>query len=100
MRLEPIKERGNPLTLHLNGESVTAYAGETVAAVLLAAGQRTFRRTRHRAAPRSLFCGIGICYDCLVTIDDTPNIRACITVVQPGMRIDTTPTAPPEEAAP
>ncbi len=76
------------LTITVDGEPVPAYPGETIATALLAAGQRTFRRTDH-AAPRGLFCGMGICFDCLVTVDGQPDVRACMTAVQPGMVIET-----------
>lgn len=77
-----------PFTVTVDGESAPAYPGETVAAVLLALGRRTFRHTAH-AAPRGLFCGMGVCYDCLVTVDGQPDVRACVTIVQPGMVIET-----------
>ena len=31
--------------------------------------------------------GMGVCYDCLVTIDGVPNQRACMTPVQDRMEI-------------
>ena len=64
-------------------------AGETVAAVLLAAGYRKFRNSDKEGAHRGIFCGMGVCYDCLVTVDGVPNVRACVTQVRNGMRIET-----------
>lgn len=84
----PIR-RGQPVDLTVDGQSVQAYAGETVAAVLLASGKLIFRWTEQNHAPRSLFCGMGICFDCLVTIDGVPNIRACLTPVAEGMVVET-----------
>lgn len=78
--------RGAPFTMEVDGQPVTAYEGETVAAALLAAGYRTFRHTAH-GQPRGLFCGIGVCFDCLVTIDGRPHLRACQTLARPGMRV-------------
>ncbi|MBM4459247.1 MAG: (2Fe-2S)-binding protein [Chloroflexi bacterium] len=75
--------------VHVDGRPVAAHAGETVAAVLLAAGIRIFRRTAQRGEPRGVFCGIGVCYECLVTVDGAANTRACVTVVAPGMVIET-----------
>lgn len=72
----------------LNGNPVTAFEGDTIAAVLLAEGLRVFGR-RSSGRPRGLFCGMGTCYDCMVTVDDTPNIRACITRIAEGMEIST-----------
>jgi predicted molibdopterin-dependent oxidoreductase YjgC len=81
----PGTERGAALTIQVDGQQVEAYAGESVAAVLLANGRRRFRHTGKVCRPRGIFCGIGVCYDCLVTIDGVPGVRACVTPVSPGM---------------
>lgn len=88
-QLLPPVQRGREITVTLDGQPVTAFAGESVAAVLLAEGQRIFRRTLKNNQPRSLFCGMGICFDCLVTVDGVPNIRACLTPVTDGTAIET-----------
>jgi len=75
------------IRFYLNGQPVSAAAGQTIAAALLADGRRILRRTPGSNASRAIFCGIGICFDCLVTVDDQPHVRACITPVQPGMRV-------------
>jgi hypothetical protein len=81
-------ERGPALRdVTVNGRAVAAYTGETVAAVLLAAGITATRRTRGGAA-RGVFCGMGFCHDCLVVIDGTPNRRACVSWVREGMAIE------------
>jgi aerobic-type carbon monoxide dehydrogenase small subunit (CoxS/CutS family) len=80
--------RGQPIQLWLDGELIDAYPGETVAAVLVASGRRAFR-TSLRGLPRGLYCGIGLCHECLVTVDGSPGVRACMTQVFPGMRIET-----------
>ena len=87
--IPPLSHRGRIITLFVDGRVVTAYEGETVAAVLLAEGQRTFRRTPHGDEARGLFCGMGVCYDCLVTVDGRANVRACLTPVGEGMRVGT-----------
>ena len=86
-RLDPLEGR-KPLTVEVDGEAVPAFAGETVATVLLALGRRAFRHTE-QGAPRGLFCGMGICFDCLVTVDGVDNVRACLTPVAEGMVITT-----------
>ena len=73
----------------VDGEPVQAYPGETVATVLLAVGRQTFRHTDHLHAPRGLFCGMGVCFECLVTVDGQANVRACMTPVRAGMTIET-----------
>ena len=87
-RLGPLEAR-QPLTVKVDGEPVPAFAGESVATVLLAMGWRTFRHTDRNHAPRGLFCGMGVCFDCLVTVDGIENVRACMTPVQEGMEIET-----------
>ncbi|MBM3679023.1 MAG: (2Fe-2S)-binding protein [Actinobacteria bacterium] len=78
--------RGAPVTLALDGRPVTAYEGESVAAVLLAEGEMATRRTL-AGDPRGLFCGMGVCFECLVVVDGVPNTRACVTWVREGMTV-------------
>jgi predicted molibdopterin-dependent oxidoreductase YjgC len=75
--------------IEFDGRAVTAKPGQTVAAVLWAAGVRSWRTTRRSGAPRGLFCGIGACFDCLITINGVPNQRACLVPARPGMRLTT-----------
>lgn len=85
----PAIERGPAVSIELDGQPVQAYAGESVAAVLLANGRRVLRHTDKSGAPRGVFCGIGVCFDCLVTVDGVPNVRACMTPVRQGMIVET-----------
>jgi hypothetical protein len=88
----PVKvgvERGQPLSFFFDGEPLAAFEGETVAAALLAAGRRTLRTTALTGTPRGIFCGMGVCFDCLVVIDGEPSRRACITLAAEGMRVET-----------
>ncbi len=81
-----VPEEAGAFTIEVNGRPVPARPGQTVAAALLAAGQRILRHTPS-GAPRSLFCGMGVCFDCLVEIDGLSGVRACVTPARPGMRI-------------
>jgi predicted molibdopterin-dependent oxidoreductase YjgC len=72
----------------VDGNAVTVADGVTIAAALMAGGTRSWRTTRITGRPRGLFCGMGVCFDCLVTVNGEPNVRACITVVEPGDVID------------
>jgi D-hydroxyproline dehydrogenase subunit gamma len=78
--------RGPAVTIALDGEPVVAYAGETVATVLIAEGHRA-TRTTPGGEPRGVFCGMGVCFDCLVLVDGVPNTRACMTFVAEGMDV-------------
>lgn len=77
------------VTVTIDGEEVEAVAGEPVLAAVWAGGARALHRTARAGEPRAFFCGIGICFDCLVTIDGEPNVRACMTPVTAGMSIET-----------
>ncbi len=86
-RLTGNVERGRAIQLRVDGQLIPAYEGETVAAALLASGRRVFRHRVPGGDPRGIFCGIGMCFDCLVTVDGTQIVRACVTPVRDGMRV-------------
>jgi aerobic-type carbon monoxide dehydrogenase small subunit (CoxS/CutS family) len=72
-----------------DGEIISAITGQSVAAALLAANQRALRKTRFNNNERGVFCGIGVCFDCLVVIDGITNQRACLIEARPGMKVQT-----------
>jgi sarcosine oxidase subunit alpha len=82
--------RGAPFEIEVDGQKVLAYEGESLATALMAAGIRSFEYHAHPHAPSRLFCGMGTCQQCLVTIDNLPNCQACQTLVRPGMKVETT----------
>ncbi|HET8660495.1 MAG TPA: FAD-dependent oxidoreductase [Micromonosporaceae bacterium] len=82
-----------------DGREIPYADGQSVAAALWAAGVRSWRTSRERAAPRGLFCGIGACFDCLSTVDGQPNRRACLVPAAPGMAV-TSQAGPGTPAAP
>lgn len=82
-------ERGRPIEIELDGEKVGCFEGETIAAALIASGRRTLRHSQKHDAPRGIFCGMGICFECLMTVDGVPNVRSCVTYVKPGMKVET-----------
>jgi thioredoxin reductase len=75
-----------PDTFHFNGEPLPMLRGESLAAALTAAGIRDLRTTR-TGQSRGVFCGMGVCQDCLVQIDGQPNQRACMVSVEAGMQV-------------
>lgn len=79
---------GADFQIELNGRNIVVRPGDTIAAALLRSGVSVFRHTAS-SAPRGIFCGMGVCFDCLVTIDDLPDQRACVTIARPGMRVST-----------
>jgi sarcosine oxidase subunit alpha len=77
------------VTIDVDGERVSARVGDTVAAALLAAGREHCRTTPVSGAPRAPYCMMGICFDCLVTIDGVGNRQGCLVTVRDGMTIET-----------
>lgn len=72
-----------------NNTAEEAFAGQNVAAAILQNGNRILRTTRTTNKPRGIFCGIGVCFDCLIVINGIPNQRACLVEIRDGMRIET-----------
>jgi predicted molibdopterin-dependent oxidoreductase YjgC len=79
-------EQSSFFTVHVDGQPIPVQPGQTIAAALMAAGRRVFRHTSS-GQPRGLFCGMGVCFECLVTIDGVGGQRACTTLARPGMHI-------------
>ena len=73
-------------SVDVDGQTIAAHDGQTIAAALMAAGRRLFRHTS-TGQPRGLYCGMGVCFECSVTVDGVAGQRACVTPVRPGMRI-------------
>ena len=86
--LADIKKR-KKVAIWVDGVEMEAYEGEPIAAALIAAGIRVFRTTRNRKEPRGVFCAVGRCTDCVMTVDGQPNVRTCVTSVRDGMEIRT-----------
>lgn len=72
-----------------DGRPIPFAPGQSVGAALIAAGVRSWRTTRLAGRPRGLFCGIGVCFDCLVTVDGRPNERACLLPASAGAAVAT-----------
>jgi len=83
---DTIASSGVGQSFWFNGRAVGYRPGDTIGAALTRAGYVELRRTGS-GAPRGLFCGIGICYDCLIWVEGQPNVRACITEPRPGQKV-------------
>ena len=75
--------------IEFDGKTLPAIEGEPVAAALLAQGINVFRRTPKTGQPRGIFCAIGRCTDCVMTVDGVPNVRTCVEPVRDGMKVQT-----------
>jgi hypothetical protein len=76
--------RGAEIVITFDGELVRAAAGLTIAAALIASGRPSWRTTRGQREPRGLFCGIGVCFDCLMTVNGVSSVRACLVEARDG----------------
>ncbi len=87
LRIDLAVGRGERIEIEVDGDPVVAFEGESVASALWAAGINSLRTTDKSSSPRGIFCNIGVCHDCIVTVDGYPNQRACRTQVADGMTI-------------
>jgi len=77
------------VTVSIDGADVQVRAGDTVAAALLAAGVHPYRASTVSGAPRAPYCMMGVCFECLVTVDGVGNRQGCLIPVREAMRIET-----------
>ncbi|MFZ5633219.1 MAG: (2Fe-2S)-binding protein [Bacillota bacterium] len=80
-------DRRKEVTFTFNGRELKGYAGEPIAAALLANGVRTLGYREKSGRPRGIYCGIGHCYECRVTVNGIPGTRACLTPLEDGMAV-------------
>ena len=76
------------ITIYLDGEPLEAEEGEPLAAALWANDVRVLRWSEKRGEPRGLFCALGRCTDCVMTVDGRPNVRTCVTPAREEMRVE------------
>jgi NADPH-dependent 2,4-dienoyl-CoA reductase/sulfur reductase-like enzyme len=92
------------LRISFDGRAIECFAGDSVSAAMVDAGELVCREAAD-GSPRGVFCGMGVCHECLVTIDGRPGQRACMTPVRDGMAVTIQPARPslaglPARAAP
>lgn len=73
------------VSLQVNGASISVPSGTTVAVAMALAGQLC--RTSVTGEPRGPLCGMGICFECRVTINGIPHCRSCESPCEPGMEV-------------
>ncbi|RUR66736.1 FAD-dependent oxidoreductase [Variovorax guangxiensis] len=92
-----ITPAGRPVRFWYDGQPVEGLGGETIAAALAAGGIKAMRHTRG-GERRGLYCGMGACFDCLVTVDGQASQRACLTKVADGQQVRSTqPAGTPDD---
>lgn len=77
------------IKITVDGKKFEVPAGMTIAAALYFLEQRVMRRTPRNNQPRAVFCGMGVCFDCVVKVNGQANIRSCQTTVNQGMSVFT-----------
>ena len=91
MRLPPRPgeriDRSGEFTFLFNQTPVSAFAGDTIASALFAAGRRVFSRSFKYHRPRGLYCCSGRCPNCLIDVDGVPNVRVCMEPARPGAQV-------------
>ena len=83
----PAGQRGKRVQFTYNGEAQEGLEGEPIAYALYAAGVRSFAAHVPGSPTRSLFCGIGHCFGCIVAVDGQHGRRACLVPLQEGLRV-------------
>jgi sarcosine oxidase subunit alpha len=78
--------RGPAVTIYVDGKPVTAYKGETIAVALLNEGIFTARTINQQ--PLGIYCNMGICYSCAMTVNGIANVRICQTLVSDGCQVE------------
>ncbi|WP_082693058.1 (2Fe-2S)-binding protein [Bacillus sp. FJAT-29814] len=91
------------MTFTFDGKKYIGYEGDTIASALLAHGIRKLRVHEETGTPRGIYCNIGHCFECRVTVNGKPGIRACLTEINSNMVIESgkqqsTPFKPTDNA--
>jgi NADPH-dependent 2,4-dienoyl-CoA reductase/sulfur reductase-like enzyme len=81
------------VAITFEGRRLACFAGDSVSAAMIDAGELVCREAAD-GSPRGVFCGMGVCHECLVTIDGRPGQRACMTPVRDGMEVGIQPPRP------
>jgi len=79
-------DRGPAVTILVDGKAVSAHAGESLAAALLAYGIRQLRQSPRAGTPRGAFCFMGVCQECVVEVDGA-TAQACQVAVSAGTAV-------------
>lgn len=85
-RLDAGVQRGEPVEIIFDGQTVKAFKGETIATALAAAGHLTAGTSFSQ--PRGVYCNIGVCHSCVMTVNGVPSVRICKTLVTDGCRVE------------
>jgi sarcosine oxidase subunit alpha len=85
--LDVSPENRKKVIITVDGKSLNVIEGEMLAAALWANGLISLGHNPNADCPRGIYCGIGHCYECRVTVDGVQDVRSCLTPVREGMHI-------------
>ena len=85
--LNDFAESRKILTITVDENSLDVLEGEILAAALWANGFISLGHNPSDGSHRGMYCGIGHCYECRVTVDGVEDIRSCLIRVRDGMRV-------------
>lgn len=81
-------QKGKTISFTFDGKKYEGVEGDTIASALLANCIRTLRVHEETGTPRGIYCNIGHCFECRVTVNGKEGVRACITPLEEGMVIE------------
>lgn len=84
-RLDSGVQRGEPVKIVFDGQTVEAFKGETIATALIGAGYLVSGTSYSQ--PRGVYCNIGVCHSCVMTVNGIQSVRICKTLVTDGCRV-------------
>ena len=87
-KLPATAEEAPPLTLSVDGQPASAEAGDSVASVLLRLEMPLSRTTPVAQSPRTPYCMMGVCFDCLAIVDGVASMQTCLVQVRQGMCVE------------
>lgn len=86
-RIDLAEVREEEVEFDFEGRRMSGLRGEPIAAALLANGITATRTTVVSGTERGAHCMMGVCFECLVQVDGRPNVQACMTPLEAGMRV-------------
>lgn len=87
-------EEKEKITFTFDGKTYEGLKGDTIASALLANGIRTLRVHEKSGRPRGIYCNIGHCFECRVTVNGEEGIRACMTPIEQSMEVESSKKQP------
>lgn len=81
-------DQGKAISFSFDGKTYEGYEQDTIASALLANDVRTIRQHEATGNPRGIYCNIGHCFECRCTVDNVPNVRACLTPIEENMSVE------------